>query len=79
MAKNLEKLIGRDVRQAENYAQKKDGEVSGLQKELQNIDKEEERALQQFSERRKAAHAALVATTQEAREAWEYVRLLEKA
>ena len=64
---DLEKIIGRDIKQAEKFAQGLDAAITRLQTEIK-----------QLEDMQRAAHERLKDTAEKAREAWEYVTHLKE-
>ena len=64
---DLEKIIGRDIKQAEKFAEGLDAAIARLQTEIK-----------QLEEMQKATHERLSDTAKKAREAWDYVAHLKK-
>lgn len=68
MAKDLERVIGKDIRQATRYAEGKNEEVQNLKAAIQTLEAELKDATQK-----------LETAADEAAEAWDYVSLLKSA
>lgn len=66
--KDLEKIIGRDIKQAENFAESLDKAVGNLQQELRDLE-----------DRQKLLLEKLRTEAQKAAEAWGYVKILREA
>lgn len=64
---DLEKIIGRDIKQAEKFAEGLDAAIARLQTEIK-----------QLEDMQKAAHERLSDTAEKAREAWDYVAHLKE-
>lgn len=87
MPRDLEKVIGKDIRQATRYAEGIDEEVSNLQAAIQQLEKDLEDLHRKYLEdtkrlenEQKEAITKVKDAGERAREAWAYVdHLKEKA
>jgi len=64
---DLEKIIGKDIKQAEKFAEGMDSAIARMQTELRTLEEEQ-----------KQLHARLKDTAERAREAWDYVAHLKE-
>jgi len=64
---DLEKIIGKDIKQAEKFAEGLEQSIGRMQTELKELEN-----------RQREIHAKLIDTADRAREAWDYVAHLKE-